>query len=95
MIDKKYFFFLFIEGWHKTTTINKAKEYCQGEGGRLCTKDELKSSCAIGSGCPVDRQLVWSALEAEPDCPATSFNSCMEFAMAFDKLYEHSPRNTT
>ena len=73
-----------------------AKELCEEEEGRVCTKDELERNC--GDGWP-GGQLVWSSTEATDDiaCPAISSDICSEFVVELDKMYglfntyEHLP----
>jgi len=38
----------------------EAKCICEEAGGRLCTKDELKNNCSVGTGCGLDLKVVWS-----------------------------------
>merc|ERR1711957_775001 len=38
-----------------------AVDLCENVGARLCTRDELASSCTAGSGCGFDYELIWSS----------------------------------
>merc|ERR1711957_982795 len=38
-----------------------AVDLCENFGARLCTRDELASSCTAGSGCQFDYELIWSS----------------------------------
>ena len=54
-------------------TYREALDYCTSVDGRLCTKAEVKASCAAGTGCGFDVQLIWTsdgtgvASTTEPD----------------------------
>ena len=63
-----------------------AKELCEEEKGRMCTKAELERNC--GNGWP-GGQLVWSSTESTDDiaCPAISSDICSEFVVELDKMY--------
>jgi len=66
-----------IDGWIKnegcsvfaTSTIEtcavtnweSANHLCDSAGGRLCTKQELESNCAKGTGCSMNSKMVWSS----------------------------------
>merc|ERR1712087_174526 len=52
-----------FSGCHETSYL-EAKEICENNQGRLCTKDELSARCTRGSGCGFDRHLIWSSTEA-------------------------------
>ena len=44
-------------------TFTDAVNFCRnvpGENTRLCTPDELKKSCAKGTGCQFDKEMIWS-----------------------------------
>jgi len=43
-----------------------AREFCQGIGGRLCTRDEVGGGCTRGSGCGFDGHLNWSSTPSLP-----------------------------
>ena len=51
-------------------TFAQAQETCEGDGSRLCTKDELLQTCARGSGCGISMQVVWTSDRC--DVPVTS-----------------------
>ena len=40
-----------------------AGEFCHGQSGRLCTKDELEDSCTEWTGCGYDYRMVWSSTQ--------------------------------
>ena len=63
-----------------------AEEFCNEEGGRLCTIAELERDC--GDDWP-QGDLVWSSTEATDDivCPAISSDICSEFVVELDKIY--------
>ena len=42
-------------------TFTEASEQCEGEGYRLCTKDELMSDECCGTGGNCDSHLVWTS----------------------------------
>ena len=42
-------------------TMSKAQETCDSLGARLCTLDELKANEARGSGCGLDKALMYTA----------------------------------
>jgi len=43
------------------TNWESANHLCDSAGGRLCTKQELESNCAKGSGCSMNSKMVWSS----------------------------------
>jgi len=49
-----------------------ALDLCYEVGGRLCTKDEVLSSCTKGTGCGHDREVIWTCTEEENDCTQNS-----------------------
>ena len=42
-----------------------ASSHCRSNGGRLCTRAEIKSGLAQGTGCSHDSRLVWTADKCE------------------------------
>merc|ERR1712127_930967 len=42
-------------------THSYAVDLCENADARLCTIDELTSSCTAGSGCQFDYELIWSS----------------------------------
>lgn len=44
---------------------------CNDADGRLCTKEEIENSCAKGTGCGHDGDLVWTCTEEGGDCSAS------------------------
>jgi len=49
-----------------------AIDLCEEFDGRLCTKDEILSSCTKGTGCGHDRELIWTCTEEFDDCVQNS-----------------------
>uniref|UniRef100_A0A7S2EIE8 Uncharacterized protein n=1 Tax=Trieres chinensis TaxID=1514140 RepID=A0A7S2EIE8_TRICV len=45
-----------------------AYEVCRKAGGRLCTADEVLSSCTKGTGCRHDHELIWTCSEGGAKC---------------------------
>jgi len=43
------------------TNWESANHLCDSAGGRLCTKQELESNCAKGTGCSMNSKMVWSS----------------------------------
>ena len=41
-------------------TFAQAEAICATAGARLCTVAELEGSCAAGSGCGFDSELIWA-----------------------------------
>ena len=52
-----------IWGGCKRMKWEEAKEFCEEQSGRLCTKTELQDSCTEGTGCGYDYRMVWSSTE--------------------------------
>ena len=61
-------------------TFWEAKTICEGEGWRVCRKEELLTSDSAGScgqGCYYDNEMIWADFDpgeapaACADCPAT------------------------
>jgi hypothetical protein len=48
--------------------LDTASNFCALIGGRLCTKEELESNCAMSSGCDMDTKMVWSQTPEENKC---------------------------
>ena len=48
---------------HHSSTYEDASQLCAnaGEGGRLCTQQELQSECVDRAGCSHEKDLVWSS----------------------------------
>ena len=49
--------------WHESLDCEElswgaAKLFCESEGGRLCSLDEVEAGCVMGDGCSYDGQLV-------------------------------------
>ena len=47
----------------KVGTFAEAVDFCKnvdGDNTRLCTPEELKNSCAKGTGCGFDKEMIWS-----------------------------------
>jgi len=42
-----------------------AAKVCASNGARLCTKKELQGDCAEGSGCDLNKALIWSSTTAD------------------------------
>merc|ERR1712012_733394 len=40
-------------------TYDQACKFCEGLGARLCTEAELLNKCARGTGCELNKKLVW------------------------------------
>jgi len=45
-------------------TFDTAASSCEAMGARLCTKTEVDSDCAAGTGCSLDHALVWTSTVA-------------------------------
>ena len=55
----------------KVGTFVEALDFCRsmpGDTTRLCSPDELKNSCAKGTGCKFDKELVWSCAPDQHAC---------------------------
>ena len=48
-------------------TYDEAQAICTGNGGRLCTKEELMADCTRGSGCSHDFDLIWSSTDGSEE----------------------------
>eukprot|EP00579_Thalassiosira_antarctica_P017720 CAMPEP_0201941952 /NCGR_PEP_ID=MMETSP0903-20130614/48067_1 /ASSEMBLY_ACC=CAM_ASM_000552 /TAXON_ID=420261 /ORGANISM="Thalassiosira antarctica, Strain CCMP982" /LENGTH=227 /DNA_ID=CAMNT_0048484153 /DNA_START=150 /DNA_END=830 /DNA_ORIENTATION=+ len=57
-----------IEGLCHEVSFLDAYALCGADGGRMCTAAEIFGSCAIGTGCNWDRELVWTCGEAGGAC---------------------------
>jgi hypothetical protein len=44
----------------KDVQYEVAADICKAAGARLCSKDELYGDVAIGSGCGLDKRLIWT-----------------------------------
>ena len=42
-------------------TYSEAFGFCESQGGRLCTGNELSGDCAAGTGCELDHSMIWSS----------------------------------
>ena len=42
----------------------KAKARCESDGTRLCTSDEVRRGCVLGTGCNFEVQQVWTSGDA-------------------------------
>ena len=42
-------------------TFYGAKALCELMGARLCTKSEVESGCATGTGCHFNAELIWTS----------------------------------
>lgn len=64
------------EGWAcQTLGWEDARDFCGTVGGRLCTKEEIKAGCGIGTGCESDRKMIWTSTDfLEGDSPGTKVN---------------------
>lgn len=45
----------------QTLNWKDADSFCSSKGGRLCTVEEIKTSCYAGVGCLFDAMLVWTS----------------------------------
>jgi len=45
----------------QVNSYSYAVDLCENVGARLCTREELASSCTAGSGCRFDYELIWSS----------------------------------
>jgi hypothetical protein len=41
-------------------TWEQARDFCVDEGARLCTEEELNQGCAKGTGCGLNKKLIWA-----------------------------------
>ncbi len=57
-----------INGVCRRGTFAEAQQYCEISGGRLCTPREIENSCAKGTGCNFDRELVWTCGNPGYEC---------------------------
>ena len=58
-----------IDGVCRRGTFAEAQQYCENDaGGRLCTPREIENSCAKGTGCNFDRELVWTCGNPGYEC---------------------------
>ena len=53
------------EGWSCTSNalFSEAQDVCASVGARLCTRQELRDSCATATGCGHDRDMLWTSDE--------------------------------
>lgn len=50
-------------------TFYKALELCEEtEGGRLCTAEEVAEGCTKGTGCGLNKEMVWTCMYLDGDC---------------------------
>ena len=45
---------------HVDVSFSAGRQVCEGTGGRLCTSTELYGGAAVGSGCMLDFERVWT-----------------------------------
>ena len=63
-----------IDGVCKRGTFTEAQQECEISGGRLCTPREMENSCAKGTGCNFDKELVWTC--GNPGYECTTNEQC-------------------
>lgn len=56
---------------HAGRTYFEAEAACDGDGARLCTRQELSDDCTSGTGCAFNKEQVWSST-GSTDPPTTS-----------------------
>lgn len=71
--------------WHESDLLNsdghqqcfhdvtyaEGQEICARNGGHVCTKEQIESGCARGSGCGHDGDLIWTGAPAPSRAPST------------------------
>ena len=57
-----------LDGQCHAAIFEDARALCDAAGGRICTADEVLDSCAKGTGCNHDRELVWACAAAGAAC---------------------------
>lgn len=62
-----------LGGCHKLKDFNFASQICQSAGARLCTPEELVSDVTRGTGCGLDRMLIWTSDDCQTDDGTTGF----------------------
>lgn len=50
-----------LRGCSGPVTWLAAKDFCEGAGARLCTREEIEADEAAGTGCDVDEHYTWSS----------------------------------
>jgi len=65
-----------IGGCHHEKTYEQAEAICSAAGARLCTKEELETDCAAGTGCGHDWDLIWSS-SVEASSASTNGQRCV------------------
>lgn len=43
----------------RSATFESAVTHCSSIGARLCTREEIQANCTRGTGCEIDKELVW------------------------------------
>ena len=64
------------EGWSCTSNapFSQAQAICASVGARLCTPQELRDSCASGTGCGHDRDMIWTSDEGVAGAAMLAFD---------------------
>jgi len=70
-------------------TFTEAKEICRKEGARLCTAEELKNDCTIGTGCHHDSDLIWSSTKFQKPAWA-NYDTCPHTRCKFEEKDGHT-----
>lgn len=52
-----------LGGCSGTVSQSEAAAFCEAAGARLCTASEFQADVAMGTGCGLDRKMVWSCDE--------------------------------
>jgi hypothetical protein len=55
-------------------TYTAAKQHCEDDGARLCTREEMRNDCTKMSGCSLDGKMIWTSSPAEDHCMCECMN---------------------
>jgi len=55
-------------------TYTAAKQYCEDDGARLCTREEMRNDCTKYTGCDLDASQIWTSSPAEDHCMCQCMN---------------------
>jgi len=70
------------ESCEKLATFQEALNLCEEmEGGRLCTEEEVVQGCTKGTGCLLNKEMVWTCMYNDGECEA-DMECCSGFCNA-------------
>jgi hypothetical protein len=56
------------------TTYTAAKQHCENDGARLCTREEIRNDCTRATGCSFDGKMIWTSSPAAGHYKANAGN---------------------